>query len=1295
MYAINELVLQPPVAGVDDAIDTSCLTVSPESRLFEVITRMNQHQGSISYVLVVENSRSLGWFAATDLIQLLANGVDLQAVKISEVMNRTLFIKKKSEITSIISVFSLLRELQSPFLVVVDEQELLQGIITLESICQTLEVKQVEEANQVGLFQQLLEKTNEVFFVRDVKEETVDYFHPTDGNIWGWDTPLESENIQSPSTQELIDAIYPEDRDRVITAIEQQSLDEVYHQEYRIIRPDGETRWISARTFPIKNKLGEVSHVVGIAEDITKFKEVETQLQLVQELLEIALSETQDRFLSLFNSISQYLWFANKDGLVEFCNQYGLDYLGCDFADALGDEWQKWVHPEDLPSYLTSWQYSVATGNTFETEVRLLSSSNNTYRWYRVHAIPLPDSQGNIFSWFGTNTDIHKRKIMEESLQLSEERSLSIVEIASDIIWEVDENFAFTYISPQTYEILGYKPEEVIGKTPFEAFFSPDEVQRVANIIMPLVTNQEAFQKIEVRKNHKNGTHIVMEISGAPIFNADGKYQGYRGVGVDRTEQKNAENLLHESEESLRLLIEGVKDYAILMLDVEGKITTWNSGVESITGYKAEELIGQHFSCFFSPEDIANQVPQQEIEIATTTGRYEVNGWRIRQNGSLFWANVVISGLYQPNGELKGFAKITRDITEQRKAEIELLKFRKVIECTGDAVCITDDIGYATYINPAFKQLLGYEIPELNQYGGLHRIYTFLNKSMENSITITSGLSWQGEILVCACDDRNLPMYLRADAVRDPETNEIIAMIGIHTDFSEQKFLEQELNLRDRAMTASRDGMVIVDMRLPDKPLSYVNKAFEEMSGYSLADAIGQNSRFLYGRDRNQPEFEQLRQAISKAQECTVIIRNYRRDGTMFWNKLSVSPVFNKKRKLTHYIGIQTDISDRVLMEMRLRISKTRLEYLLSSSPGALYTLKIHPEFNTSYISPNVSNLLGYSDIEFIENAQLWKNNIHTEDKAQVLLRIPEILKAEKFSQEYRFVHQDGNYRWLLDQCKLICDEAGNPLEIIGFLTDITQIKELEEDLKIALEREKELNELKSRFVSMTSHEFRTPLSTILSSSELLEHYRHKWTLEKQTLHLHRIQSSVQHLTKLLNDVLTIGQAEAGKFNFKPSLFNFVDYFHNLVEETQINIRNSHTIEFLCECQFTEAYMDKILLEHIFSNLLSNAIKYSPINSTIKFAIATSNHDVIFVIKDQGIGIPQEDLPHLFDSFHRATNVGNIQGTGLGLSIVKKCVDIHQGTIKIDSELNIGTTFTLTLPLDISKNYQSFAVASL
>ncbi len=291
--------------------------------------------------------------------------------------------------------------------------------------------------------------------------------------------------------------------------------------------------------------------------------------------------------------------------------------------------------------------------------------------------------------------------------------------------------------------------------------------------------------------------------------------------------------------------------------------------------------------------------------------------------------------------------------------------------------------------------------------------------------------------------------------------------------------------------------------------------------------------------------------------------------------------------------------------------------------------------------------------------------------------------EIRQYGVEYRFLHQDGTYRWVYDQAKLVRDEAGKEVEIVGYWTDITQRKQLEAELRSALEKEKELNELKSRFISMTSHEFRTPLSTILSSAELLEHYRHKWTEEKQLTHLHRIQTAVKHMTEMLNDVLVIAKAEAGKLDFRPTPFDLVEYCLYVVEELQLNVNNQHAITFYSQQKSMPCSMDEKLLGHILSNLLSNAIKYSPTGSNVKFTLTCQAGRAIFEIQDHGIGIPPEDLPCLFESFFRATNVGNIQGTGLGLAIVKKCVDTYQGEISVISEVGLGTTFTVSLPLVI------------
>ncbi len=247
-----------------------------------------------------------------------------------------------------------------------------------------------------------------------------------------------------------------------------------------------------------------------------------------------------------------------------------------------------------------------------------------------------------------------------------------------------------------------------------------------------------------------------------------------------------------------------------------------------------------------------------------------------------------------------------------------------------------------------------------------------------------------------------------------------------------------------------------------------------------------------------------------------------------------------------------------------------------------------------------------------------------------------------------------------------------------------------ETEIRKSLEKEKEMNELKSRFVSMVSHEFRTPMATILFSSKLLENYSHKWTEEKKRIHLNRIQSAIQQMTNLLEDILTVGQAEAGKISFNPQPIDLYNFCLEIIEDIQITwADNKHQMNFIFPENFNEckAQMDEKLLRHIFTNLLSNAVKYSPEHGQINFIINyAENNQVIFQIQDYGIGIPAEDQKHLFETFHRATNVGNISGTGLGLAIVKRAVDLHGGHIAVESEMGVGTIFTISLPLHSQLN---------
>jgi len=243
------------------------------------------------------------------------------------------------------------------------------------------------------------------------------------------------------------------------------------------------------------------------------------------------------------------------------------------------------------------------------------------------------------------------------------------------------------------------------------------------------------------------------------------------------------------------------------------------------------------------------------------------------------------------------------------------------------------------------------------------------------------------------------------------------------------------------------------------------------------------------------------------------------------------------------------------------------------------------------------------------------------------------------------------------------------------------QLRTLESQLRLALAQEQELSHFKSRIISTVSHEYRTPLTTINSSAQILERYLHKLDEAKQRKHFQRIQISVKHLTALVEDVLFINKAELEKVEFKPEAIDLVGFVEEIVEGLKITIEGKHQLIFIpygsCEC----VSADPKLLRQMITNLLSNAIKYSPQGGDITLTLTCDDKQVVFQVKDQGIGIPQEDQAKLFESFSRAGNVGTIAGTGLGLSIVKKCVDLHGGEITVKSEVSVGTTFTVKLPV--------------
>ena len=268
--------------------------------------------------------------------------------------------------------------------------------------------------------------------------------------------------------------------------------------------------------------------------------------------------------------------------------------------------------------------------------------------------------------------------------------------------------------------------------------------------------------------------------------------------------------------------------------------------------------------------------------------------------------------------------------------------------------------------------------------------------------------------------------------------------------------------------------------------------------------------------------------------------------------------------------------------------------------------------------------------------------------------------------------------------------QVGDQVECSFFIRDISQRRKAELQISESLAKQLELADLKSRFVSMASHEFRTPLAAILSSSDLVRHYGERMEAQERVECFDAIDRSVRRMKDMLEDILLIGKSDAGVSQFKPVSMPLQPLCESIVAEAQVGFAQrsaaTHAIEFQSDDAQCVAELDERWFRHIFGNLLSNALKYSPEGGTVRFALTSRADAVELTVTDCGIGLPPEDIPRLFESFFRASNSGHIPGTGLGLSIVKRAVELHGGRISVESELGRGTTFRVVLPRQHTAN---------
>jgi PAS domain S-box-containing protein len=406
-----------------------------------------------------------------------------------------------------------------------------------------------------------------------------------------------------------------------------------------------------------------------------------------------------------------------------------------------------------------------------------------------------------------------------------------------------------------------------------------------------------------------------------------------------------------------------------------------------------------------------------------------------------------------------------------------------------------------------------------------------------------------------------------------------------------------------------------------------------------------------------------------------------RKDGSQFPAEIELSFIKNKDELLV--MSFVVDITERKATAAALEQQRSFLRNVIDVSPSLIFV----KDYNSRFILANpmvakmlntrVEDLIGKTDADFSPSQE------EVEDFLEADRRV--ITSGEALFIEEPITSFTGETRWFQTTKVPVASGDGKSRYILGVSTDITARREAEEALRQAFEKERELGELKSRFVSMASHEFRTPLATILALTETLSAYRHKLSDDQIETRFGKVREQVNHLKDIMEDVLQLARLQTRRSEFNPVRIDLDALCRSVLDEFQSRSDITHKLVYSCDTALHNVYLDKKLMRQIINNLVSNAIKYSASDKTVTVNLEAAGNTVILKVTDEGIGIPEADLKHLFEPFHRADNVGAIAGTGLGLVITKESVELHGGTITVDSVVDVGTTITVQIPVTARK----------
>ncbi len=648
------------------------------------------------------------------------------------------------------------------------------------------------------------------------------------------------------------------------------------------------------------------------------------------------------------------------------------------------------------------------------------------------------------------------------------------------------------------------------------------------------------------------------------------------------------------------------------------------------------------------------------------------------------------------------------DSPPQKKPDNQDSLLRVLFENATVGIIMVNNIGAIIRCNPHAVKMFGYETDELIGQqieilipGKFHSKHLEHRKSYhENPIPRYMG---EGkDLFALRKDGKQFPVEVSLSYAVEGENKVVIALVN---DITQRIEKSKELKIKSEAISSATVPICFADL---EGNITYANSAFIELWGFKKnEDVIGMSNIDL---GTSPEKVKEIMRIMKETGTWTGYDKAKKVDGTPFDIFLTTSLVRNGNGVPICTIATFLDMTEQKKNEALLKEKELQLlEYSDHLEQKVIARTNDLAESQTKLLEAKKVAKLGYMEYDLINNKirgskQMFKifdlnsdtpitykeftEFIHPDDIDYFTSQLSEAKdNNDLLSAEYRIITATGKTKYVFSKTSIIIKNSeGKPIIRRGILQDITLLKtteialrENQIKLEKALKAEQELGELKSRFVSMASHEFRTPLTTILSSSNLVDMHLKRGNLDRYPKHLNNIKSAVKNLTSILNDFLSLEKLESGKVNLNLKPIDLSEFIQDVLEEMNLLTAENQSINYF-HSGGDKVNIDQHLVKNILINLLSNAIKYSPNEEDIDLYVERKKSSLLFKVKDRGIGIPDDQQELMFSRFFRASNVSNIQGTGIGLTIVKRYLDIMNGTITFESQIDKGSTFIVEIP---------------